>query len=146
MPTYTVKTSNLKLKNSTRNKIAKGITQAHNEITGANSYFAQVIFQENKINSHFMGGKLVKDEQIFLQGQIRAGRSIETKNRLIIALRDTIIKNSKVKKDNVWVYLLDLTPQQMIEYGEVLPKSGDEIKWFNSLSKTLQKKLRKIDR
>ena len=34
----------------------------------------------------------------------------------------------------------------MIEYGEILPKSGEEINWFNSLAKSLQKKLKKIDR
>ena len=92
-----------------------------------------------------MGGKIIKDKQIFLQGQIRAGRTTKIKNKLIITLRDSIIKNAGIQRDNVWVYLLDLTPEQMIEYGEVLPKSGNEISWFNSLSKKLQKKLKKID-
>jgi phenylpyruvate tautomerase PptA (4-oxalocrotonate tautomerase family) len=145
MPTYTVKTSNIKLDKKKKNKIAKGITETHNKITGANSYFVQVIFVENRKNSHFMGGKIIKDKQIFLQGQIRAGRTTKIKNKLIITLRDSIIKNAGIQRDNVWVYLLDLTPEQMIEYGEVLPKSGNEISWFNSLSKKLQKKLKKID-
>ena len=145
MPTYTVKTSNIKLDKKKKNKIAKAITESHNKITGANSYFVQVIFVENGKNSHFMGGKIIKDKQIFLQGQIRAGRTTKIKNKLIITLRDSIIKNAGIQRDNVWVYLLDLTPEQMIEYGEVLPKSGNEISWFNSLSKKLQKKLKKID-
>jgi hypothetical protein len=34
----------------------------------------------------------------------------------------------------------------MIEYGEILPQSGKEEVWFNSLSKLLQKKLKKIDK
>ena len=92
-----------------------------------------------------MGGKIVKDKQIFLHGQIRDGRTAIVKNKLIITLRDSIIKNSGIRKDNIWVYLLDLKPEQMIEYGEILPKSGKENNWFRSLSKTLQKKLRKID-
>jgi len=146
MPTYTVKTSNIKLNRIKKNKIAKGITATHNKITGANSYFAQVIFEENEKNSHYMGGKIVKDKQIFLHGQIRAGRTPRTKNKLIIALRNSITKNSGIKKDNTWVYLLDLSPKQMIEYGEILPKSGKEISWFNSLTKSLQIKLKKIDK
>jgi hypothetical protein len=91
-----------------------------------------------------MGGKIAKDKQIFLHGEIRIGRTSEVKNKLIISLRNNIMKNSGVKKDNTWVYLLDLSPEQMIEYGEILPKSGRENIWFNSLSKPLQKKLKKI--
>ena len=146
MPTYTVKTSNIKLDKRKKNKIANGITKAHNKITGANFYFAQVIFEENKKNNHYMGGKIVMDKQIFLHGQIRAGRTAVIKKKLIVALRNAISKNSKIKKDNCWVYLLDLKPEQMIEYGEILPKSGKEIDWFKSLSISLKKKLKEIDK
>jgi len=145
MPTYTVKTSNIKFNNKKKNQIARAITKVHNKITGANSYFAQVIFVDNKKGNHFMGGKIIKEKQIFLYGQIRAGRTNKVKNKLIITLRDAIIKNSDIKKDCVWVYLLELTPAQMIEYGEVLPQSGKEAEWFNSLPNSLQKKLKKID-
>ena len=144
MPTYIVKTSNIKLDTMQKKKIAKGITETHSRTTGADSYFAQVIFEENKKNNHYMGGKIAKDKQIFLHGEIRIGRTSEVKNKLIISLRNNIMKNSGVKKDNTWVYLLDLSPEQMIEYGEILPKSGRENIWFNSLSKPLQKKLKKI--
>ena len=60
-------------------------------------------------------------------------------------MRNSITKHSGVKKDNTWIYLLDLIPQQMVEYGEILPESGKETNWFNSLSLQLQKKLKKID-
>ena len=146
MPTYTVNTSNIKLNKKKKEKIARGITKVHNKITGANSYFAQVIFIDNKKDNHFMGGKIVKDKQIFVYGQIRSGRSTIIKKKLIITLRDIVIKNSGINKDCVWVYLLDLIPEQMIEYGEILPQSGKEINWFNSLTKSLQKKLSKIDK
>ena len=35
--------------------------------------------------------------------------------------------------------------EQMIEYGNVLPKSGKEKEWFNNLSEPLKKRLIKID-
>ena len=35
---------------------------------------------------------------------------------------------------------------QMIEYGEILPKSGQEKKWFNSLTLSLRKRLKKIEK
>tara|TARA_B100001093_G_scaffold480646_1_gene510706 strand:- start:1630 stop:1776 length:147 start_codon:yes stop_codon:yes gene_type:complete len=46
----------------------------------------------------------------------------------------------------VWVYIEDLLPSQMIEYGEVLPKSGKEKDWFNSLSSDLKQRLRKMEK
>ena len=50
MPTYTVITSNLELDESKKKSIAEGITKIHSKITGANTYFAQVIFNETKKN------------------------------------------------------------------------------------------------
>ena len=146
MPTYTVKYSNINLSQKLKNALAKDISNTHSKFTGANTFFAQVIFQKNEKNSHFMGGKLVKTKEIFLNGQIRAGRSSKVKKQLILGLRKILIKNTNLKKDFVWVYLQDLLPDQMIEYGEVLPKSGREKKWFNSLTPSLRKRLRKMEK
>ena len=144
MPTYTVTNSNFTLSSKQQNNLAQGITKVHNVVTGANTYFAQVIFNKTKKNNHFMGGKKVKEPSIFLLGQIRAGRPKKIKDKLISDLRDTVIKNSKLDETQVWVYIIDLPPSQMIEYGEVLPESGKEKEWFSKLSKKLKKKLSKI--
>ena len=145
MPTYTVTNSNFKLKPNQKEEIAKGITKIHNVVTGANTYFAQVIFNKTKDNDHFMGGKKVKEPQIFLHGQIRAGRNSEIKKKLILDLRDILVKKAKLDETQVWVYIIDLTPAQMIEYGAVLPESGGEIEWFSNLSPKLKKKLSALE-
>ena len=84
MPTYTVKYSNINLSQKQKNSIANHITKTHSKHTGANTFFAQVIFQKNEKNAHFMGGKLVKTKEIFLNGQIRAGRTSKVKKKLIL--------------------------------------------------------------
>ena len=146
MPTYTVKYSNFKLTPKQKKFIADGITKTHSKFTGANTFFAQVIFQKNENKSHFIGGKLVRNKEIFLNGQIRAGRTSTIKKNLILGLREVLIKNTKLKSDCLWVYLEDLPPQQMIEYGEILPKSGAEKKWLKSLSNSLKKRLKRLEK
>ncbi len=145
MPTYTVTHSNFKLQTKTKAKIAKGITRVHNLVTGANTYFAQVIFNKTKNNDHYMGGKKVRKPQLFLHGQIRSGRSAKIKKKLILDLKNTLIKNSKLNETQIWVYIVDLTPSQMIEYGAILPKSGGEAKWFKNLSPMLKRKLKRME-
>ena len=140
MPTYFVNSSNLKIEKKIKEELAKKITNIHNEATGANKYFAQVIFNKTKLGDHYMGGKTVSKPEIFIYGHIRSGRTAKVKNKLITGLREVIRKNTRLKKDNIWVYILDLKPNQMIEYGELLPKSGGEKKWFNNLPRKLKKR------
>lgn len=146
MPTYTVTNSNFNISSKQQKKLAEGITKVHNNVTGANTYFAQVIFNKIKKNNHFMGGKLVKEPSLFLLGQIRAGRSKEVKDKLISDLKDVLVKNSNLNETQIWVYINDLPPSQMIEYGAVLPESGEEKEWFNNLSEKLKKKLLKMEK
>ena len=143
MPTYTVKYSNLKIKE--KKKIAKIITSTHSKITGANNFFAQVIFEKNSIKSHFMGGKKVQTPEIFVNGQIRSGRSKFIKKKLILAIRNNLLKVINIKVENIWIYLTEINPDQMIEYGHILPKSGHEKSWFKSLTKKLRERLIKLD-
>ena len=146
MPTYTVTNSNFNLTSKNQKDLAQDITKVHNVVTGANTYFAQVIFNKTKKNNHFMGGKKVKESSLFLLGQIRAGRPKKTKDRLISDLKNILVKKTKLDETQVWVYIVDLPPSQMIEYGAVLPESGKEGQWFKGLSKKLKKKLSQMER
>ena len=146
MPTYTVTNSNFNLNAKQQKNLAQGITKVHNVVPGANTYFAQIIFNKTKKNNHFMGGKKVKEPSLFLLGQIRAGRSKKIKDRLISDLKKILVKKTKLDETQVWVYIVDLPPSQMIEYGAVLPESGKELQWFKGLSNKLKKKLSQMEK
>src|SRR5260221_13419214 len=83
MPTYTVTCVEGTLDAPKRAKIASAITRIHSETTGAPTYFAQVIFTEVAPDCYFVGGSPLQGQQGFLNGQLRRGRSPETKESLI---------------------------------------------------------------
>ena len=98
MPTYTVTNSNFNLTSKQQKNLAEGITKVHNIVTGANTYFAQVIFNKTKKNNHFMGGKKVKEPSLFLLGQIRAGRSKKIKDKLFDGLLNSKPSGSEINQ------------------------------------------------
>src|SRR5215470_11324086 len=126
MPTYTVTSVEGTLDAPKRAKIASAITRIHSETTGAPTYFAQVIFMEVAPDRYFVGGSPLKGQQVFVNGQIRGGRSVETKDALIARITAAVAEASKLANRNIWVYITDLVPRQMVEFGHVLPESGDE--------------------
>jgi phenylpyruvate tautomerase PptA (4-oxalocrotonate tautomerase family) len=133
MPTYIVTTLEGCLDTSKRAKIAAEITRIHSETTGAPTYFAQVIFADVPPDRYFVGGIPLKGHQVFVNGQIRAGRSTESKDALIAQITSAVAAASELPKRNVWVYITDLVPRQMVEFGHVLPEAGDEARWAAAL-------------
>src|SRR5262249_24650407 len=114
-------------------KIASEITRIHSETTGAPTYFAQVIFTEIAPDCYFVGARPLKGHQVFVNGQIRGGRSTESKGSLIAQITATVAEASNLPKRNIWVYITDLVPRQMVEFGHVLPEAGDEARWAAAL-------------
>jgi hypothetical protein len=51
---------------------------------------------------------------------------------------------SQMKPSSVWVYLSELPPNQMIEFGRVLPLHGKEAEWSAALPKAEKVRLEKI--
>jgi phenylpyruvate tautomerase PptA (4-oxalocrotonate tautomerase family) len=133
MPTYTVTTLEGCLDDAKRSKIAREITRVHNETTGAPTYFAQVIFVEIAPGKYFVGGMPLHGQQVFVNGQIRAGRSAESKDALISQMLAAVAKAATLPNNNIWVYISDLIPRQMAEFGHVLPEPGREAEWAASL-------------
>lgn len=105
--------------------IARDVTRTHSQVTDAQTFFAQVVFQDIPQGDWFLGGALMQGNQIYLCGYVRGGRPAEMKNKLV--------ENGGVARNQVWVYLVELPPSHMVEYGYVLPEPGQESVWLTNM-------------
>ena len=133
MPTYHCLTPVGLLNAEKRTLIAKEITRIHNAVTGAATFFAQVVFTDVADGHYFVGGAPLVSKQIFVHGHIRAGRSVPDRQRLVTDLVNALSSAGNVAKSLVWVYVTEIPARQMAEYGHVLPEPGDESMWLKGL-------------
>jgi phenylpyruvate tautomerase PptA (4-oxalocrotonate tautomerase family) len=146
MPTYTVTAPKGRLSNEQKARIAAAITRTHNEVTGAPTFFAQVIFNEVEAGNYFVGGVALNVDQLFIHGQIRAGRTADDKHRLLVRMIEAGADAAAMPKSHVWVYLVDLPAAQMAEFGHVLPEPGGEAAWTAALPADERERMQSIGR
>jgi hypothetical protein len=82
---------------------------------------------------HFIGGVPLAHDHLFIYGRIRAGRSAEVRESLIRRLTVDVATAASVDAFAVWVYLLELSPAAMVEFGHLLPAAGQEAAWSAAL-------------
>lgn len=146
MPTYVVTAPQGRLSQAQKNKIAADITNTHCSIASAPAYFAQVIFKDVPNGNYFVGGKpLEGTDHIFVHGQIRAGRDLETKGKLIYALMSAVAKAAELEPYCVQVYILDVPAKQIAEYGQLLPNPGEEAAWWDAVPAVLKARMEAIN-
>lgn len=141
MATYSVHYAGLSLTTLQKFSLASAITKIHADVTGVEAYFAQVIFKKLDLHDCYIGGILLDEPHIFLNGQIRIGRGEQIKRQLLIELEVAIQSAIKLSAHQIWAYVDEIVPGQMIEYGQVLPAVGNEDIWFSTLPESIQKKL-----
>ena len=144
MPTYICTIAEGQLSQNQKAAIASEITRIHSEVTGAPSYFAQVVFHEIKSGNHFMGGVPLRHDTLFVHGHIRAGRTDESKHILIVRMTGAVAEVASLPATGVWVYIAELPARQMVEFGQVLPEPGGEEAWTKSLTPEASEFVQKI--
>lgn len=144
MPSYIVTCVEGRLNASQKSRIAEAVSRAHGDATGAPYYFVQVTLNEVKPDNYFLGGKPLNGDQIFVHGFIRDGRPTEMKDALIARLTSDVALASQMKTNCVWIYLSEIPPNQMVEYGRVLPLHGKEAEWAASLPEAEKARLEGI--
>ncbi len=137
MPTYVCSVAENSVNDGQKAAIAGAITRIHKESTGAPSFFVQVIFDEKKAADRFLGGSR-QTRHVWVRADIREGRTEAQRSALMMGIMKEIAAITHVKENDVWVYLNNLAPTDMVEYGHVLPAPGKEAEWFGSLPSSLQ--------
>lgn len=144
MPSYIVTCVEGRLTGSQKNQIAEAVTRAHGDVTGAPYFFVRLTFNEVRPGNYFLGGTRLDGDEIFVHGTIREGRPKDMKDALMARLAADVTIASQMKPNTVWVYLSELPPNQMIEFGRVLPLHGKEAEWSAALPEAEKARLEKI--
>jgi phenylpyruvate tautomerase PptA (4-oxalocrotonate tautomerase family) len=143
MPTYVCSVPPRLLSEDQKTQIAVAISRRHSEATGAPSFFVQVVIEESESTRRFLGGEPT-NTHIWVRGDIRAGRSEDVRRQLMLDIMRDIGAITSVQEESIWVYLCNLEPTDMVEYGHVLPQPGEEQDWFESLPPSLQTYLKAL--
>jgi phenylpyruvate tautomerase PptA (4-oxalocrotonate tautomerase family) len=137
VPTYVCSVPPKTLSDDQKDQIAAAIGRRHSEATGAPSFFVQVVIEESDTTRRYLGGKL-SGAHIWIRGDIRAGRSEAVRSSLILAITEDVSVIAAVPAASIWVYLCNLEPTDMVEFGHVLPRPGEDQLWFEGLPPALQ--------
>jgi phenylpyruvate tautomerase PptA (4-oxalocrotonate tautomerase family) len=143
MPTYVCSVPENSVDDRQKAAIAEAISRIHSEETGAPNFFCQIVMEEKKPTDRFLGPSRASS-QIWIRGDIRGGRTEAQRTRIMLRMMQEVGRITGVKDQDVWVYLCNLSPTDMVEYGRVLPKPGDETAWFDRLPKSLQDYMKKL--
>jgi phenylpyruvate tautomerase PptA (4-oxalocrotonate tautomerase family) len=143
MPTYVCSTPAGALTSEQKKTIAKSICRNHSDATGAPQFFVQVIFDEKDANARFLGGEATPGH-FWIRGDIRAGRTEAQREKLMLSIMKDVSRIAGIEEDSIWVYLCNLEPTDMVEYGHVLPKPGGEKAWFEGLPDSLKTYLARL--
>jgi phenylpyruvate tautomerase PptA (4-oxalocrotonate tautomerase family) len=136
MPTYVCSLPAGLLSDNQKVALADAITRIHSKETGAPRYFVQVEMRELAAGERFLGGTPANG-QIWIRGDIRAGRTEKQRETMLTRMMNEANEITKIKKD-IWVYICNLAPTDMIEYGNVLPRPGEETAWYDKLPASLK--------
>jgi phenylpyruvate tautomerase PptA (4-oxalocrotonate tautomerase family) len=128
-----------------RAKIAETITTVHSEEALAPRYLVQVIFKEVGPTENYIGGKPAPLSHIWIRADIRAGRTELQRTTLQLRMAREVGEIAGASPDDIWIYLNELLPSNMIEFGSLLPQPGQEKQWFQSLPPAVQQRLSKLE-
>ena len=144
MPTYICRAPEGLLAPTSKAALADCITDIHAEVTGGRRQFTQVIFRGTHQDDCFIAGKVLEGPHCIIQGHIRAGRSAMERATIIRALLPKVSEILGVPRYAIWIYLSELPPRAMAEFGHILPEPDQDEAWLAALPEEDRKRLEQL--
>ena len=138
MPTFTCCTAPGKLTAEQKKELADWLTTVYFEEFGLARYMTQVIFFEVAKDHRYIAGKPARPDLVWIRCDVREGRSVEMKAKLLHRIQQGVAKIADVPEEAVWTYFCDLPPENIMEWGHIMPPLRDtrpnDDTWFQELS------------
>lgn len=136
MPTYICTIAPSRFKPAQRSAVVDAITTIHSEEGKAPAYLVHVLFNEVDPSNRFINRRPVSEDDIWIHGHIRPGRTDEQKAAMATRMTEACASGFGVDRSFVWVYVSDLA--QAAEFGSLLPAPGEEEGWFAKLPREVK--------
>ncbi len=123
MPIYLSTVEEGRSNEAQRTMIAECITEVHVDVTGAPAQFVNTFFQERADEE---GGfrELPKGKVIFVNGNIRFGRSAEAKAEMVERITQGVVAALDCQREEVGITLNSGPASHGMEGGQILPDPG----------------------
>ena len=145
MPTYVVTSTSQRLSKDNKAAIANHITDIHCSVTGAPRYFVQILFNDVPSENYFLAGKLLEEDNIYVHGHIREGRTTEAKQQIMTDIMNAVASETGADPSCLQVYITDIPASQVEEFGSVVPEPGEEQAWEDAQSSAAKERMARLN-
>ena len=135
MPLYICSSDKGAIPGELKGAIAAEVTRVHCDITGAPPTFVHCFFFEKggpeiALLEHVF--KSSSDKPYLLFGNLRAGRTEETKNRVIEEMCAGVASILGIDRQQIDMATQDIPAKWVMEGGDLLPEPGEEEAWLRA--------------
>jgi phenylpyruvate tautomerase PptA (4-oxalocrotonate tautomerase family) len=124
MPVYQVAHAGIPFTLMQRDRIARGITRIHHDVTHAPEPFVRVVFEPMPYGNIYTAGEI--DTSIVLFGNVRAGRSEVQRRQLVEQCYALLREVTGADPGQIVVGLNELPSTWLMEAGFFMPEATDE--------------------
>ncbi len=145
MPLYICSGEKGSISDDAKRLISKEVTRVHCEITGAPPTFVHCFFFDKGSPQAETMGQVFQastDKPYTLFGNLRAGRTEDTKHRVIEDMCSGVAKILGIERDAIDMATRDVPAKWVMEGGDLLPEPGEEAAWLAAHEEKLRSQQR----
>ena len=102
-------------------------------------YLVHVVFNEIPAANRYINKRQVPDQQVWIYGHIRSGRTDAQKTKMVERLMSECSEATGIERSYIWAYINDVA--KAAEFGQVLPAPGEnEKEWEEAIPKDVRER------